>query len=43
MKLLKQNKGVIIFYLVIAFATLIFIQYNSRNINMENGFVYLTR
>ena len=43
MKILKKNKGVLIFYLLIVVITLAVVERNEENINMENRYVYLTR
>lgn len=43
MSFVKRNKGVIIFYLVLAIATLVIIQSNNRNLEESNGYVYLIR
>ena len=41
MGFVKKNKGVIIFYLVLA--TLVIVQNNSKNLEENKGYVYLTR
>lgn len=43
MKILKKNKGVLIFYLLLVVITLAVVERNEENINMENRYVYLTR
>ncbi len=43
MKILKQNKGVLIFYLLLVIITLAVVERNEKNINMDNRYVYLTR
>ncbi|MGM9882308.1 MAG: hypothetical protein ACI31S_05650 [Bacilli bacterium] len=43
MEFVKKNKGVIIFYLLLAIATLMIVQSNNRNLESETGYVYLTR
>ena len=42
MKILKKNKGVLIFYLLLVVITLAVVERNEENINMENRYVYLT-
>lgn len=43
MEMLKKNKGVIIFYLLLVVVTLVIVQSNERNLEMENRYVYLAR
>lgn len=43
MKFLKNNKGVIIFYLLLIITTLVFVENNERNLDMNSRYVYLTR
>lgn len=43
MKILKKNKGVLIFYLLLVVITLAVVERNEENINMENRYVYLIR
>ncbi len=43
MEFVKRNKGVIVFYLLIALATLVVIQSNERNLKVESNYVYLER
>lgn len=43
MKILKKNKGVLLFYLLLIVITLAVVERNEKNINMENRYVYLTR
>lgn len=44
MSFVKKNKGVIIFYLILVLATLVIIQNNNyKNLEENNGYVYLTR
>ncbi|MGN1342784.1 MAG: hypothetical protein ACI4VL_06290 [Bacilli bacterium] len=43
MEIIKKNRGVIIFYLLLVLATLIIVQSNQRELKMENRYVYLTR
>lgn len=43
MEFVKKNRGVIIFYLLLVIATLVIVQSNKRNLEMENRYVYLTR
>ncbi|MDY5996803.1 MAG: hypothetical protein SPJ07_05630 [Bacilli bacterium] len=42
MEILKKNKGVLVFYLLLVVVTLIVVQRNQQNLNMENRYVYLT-
>jgi len=43
MEFVKKNRGVIIFYLLLVLVTLVVVQSNQRNLEMENRYVYLTR
>jgi len=43
MEYVKKNRGVIVFYLLLVMVTLVVINFNKRNLNMESGYVYLTR
>lgn len=43
MSFVKKNKGAIIFYLVLVLATLVIVQNNSKNLEENKGYVYLTR
>ena len=43
MSFVKKNKGSIIFYLVLVLATLVIVQNNSKNLEENKGYVYLTR
>lgn len=43
MEFVKRNKGVIIFYLLLVFATVAIIQSNDRAVDANNGYVYLVR
>ena len=43
MSFVKKNKGAIIFYLVLVLATLVIAQNNSKNLEENKGYVYLTR
>lgn len=43
MECVKRNRGVIIFYLLLAMVTLVVINFNGRNLNMDSGYVYLAR
>jgi len=43
MEYVKQNKGVIIFYLLLVITTLIVINFNERKLSMEQKYVYLSR
>jgi len=43
MEFVKENKGVIIFYLLLIMATLVIIQSNEKKLEMENNYVYLSR
>lgn len=43
MELIKRNKGVLVFYLLLVVITLVVVQRNEQNLNMENRYVYLTR
>lgn len=41
MDFVKNNKGVIIFYLLLVLITLMVTQNNSNSLNIENDYVYL--
>lgn len=43
MKILKKNKGVIIFYALLVVSTLVIINVNSQSLNIDNDYVYLER
>lgn len=43
MEYVKQNKGVIVFYLLLIVTTLVVINFNGRNLSLENNVVYLSR
>lgn len=42
MEFVKNNKGVIIFYLLLVISTLVIIQSNEKALE-DNGYVYLSR
>ena len=43
MEFVKENKGVIIFYLLLIMATLVIIQSNEKKLDIKNNYVYLSR
>ena len=43
MKMLKKNKGVIVFYALLIISTLVIIDINEKKINIDNNYVYLER
>lgn len=43
MEYVKRNRGVIVFYLLLVITTLVIINFNERNLSMENEYVYLSR
>lgn len=43
MEYVKRNRGVIVFYLLLVITTLVIINFNERNLSMENKYVYLSR
>ena len=43
MEYVKKNRGVIIFYLLLATVTFVVISFNERNLFNESEVVYLTR
>lgn len=43
MKFVKKNRGVIVFYLLLAITTLVVINCNEQNLSLEKEYVYLTR
>lgn len=43
MEYVRENKGVIIFYLLLVISTLVIINFNERHLSMESGYVYLQR
>ena len=43
MSFVKKNKGAIIFYLILVLSTLAIIQNNNKNLEENNGYVYLVR
>ena len=43
MEYVKENRGVIIFYLLLIISTLVIINANERHLSMESGYVYLQR
>ena len=43
MEYVKENRGVILFYLLLVVTTLVVINFNERHLSMESDYVYLTR
>lgn len=43
MKMLKKNKGVIVFYVLLIISTLVIINVNEKNLDINNNYVYLER
>lgn len=43
MKMLKKNKGVIVFYVLLIISTLVIINVNEKNLDIDNNYVYLQR
>ncbi len=43
MEFVKNNKGAIIFYLLLILITLIVVQNTKKDLNIENDYVYLER
>ncbi len=43
MKILKKNKGVIIFYVLLIISTLVIINVNEKSLDITNDYVYLQR
>lgn len=43
MEYVKENKGVIVFYLLLVITTLVVINCNERHLSMESNYVYLER
>ena len=43
MKMLKKNKGVIVFYVLLIISTLVIIDVNEKNLDTTNNYVYLQR
>lgn len=43
MEYVRENKGVIIFYLLLIVSTLVIINFNERHLSMESDYVYLQR
>lgn len=43
MKKLKRNKGVIVFYVLLIVSTLVVINVNEKNLNIDDNYVYLER
>ena len=43
MSFVKKFKGAVLFCLVLALATLVIVQNNSKNLEENKGYVYLTR
>lgn len=43
MKMLKKNKGVIVFYVLLIISTLVIINVNEKNLDTDNNYVYLQR
>lgn len=43
MEFVKNNKGAIIFYLLLILITLIVVQNAKKDLNIENDYVYLER
>lgn len=43
MDYIKENRGVILFYLLLVITTLVIINFNQRKLSVENDYVYLVR
>lgn len=43
MKILKNNKGVILFYVLLIISTLVIINVNEKKLDIDNNYVYLER
>lgn len=43
MKILKKNKGVVVFYILLIISTLVIINVNEKNLDTDNNYVYLQR
>ena len=43
MKMLKKNKGVVIFYLLLVVSTLVIINANEKKLDITDNYVYLER
>lgn len=43
MKMLKKNKGVVVFYVLLIISTLVIINVNEKNLDTDNNYVYLQR
>ena len=43
MKILKKNKGVVIFYVLLVVSTLVIINVNEKKLDITNDYVYLQR
>lgn len=43
MKFIKNNRGVIVFYLLLVITTLVVINFNERNLDTNDQYVYLAR
>lgn len=43
MKMLKKNKGVIVFYVLLIISTLVIIDVNEKKLDINNNYVYLER
>lgn len=43
MKFIKKNRGVIVFYLLLIVTTLVVINFNERNLDNFDEYVYLVR
>ncbi len=43
MKMLKKNKGVIVFYVLLIISTLVIINVNEQKMDIDNNYVYLER
>lgn len=43
MKMLKRNKGVIVFYILIVISTLVIINVNENKLDITDNYVYLER
>lgn len=43
MKMLKKNKGVVVFYLLLIISTLVIINVNEKKLDITGNYVYLER
>ena len=43
MKMLKRNKGVIVFYILLIISTLVIINVNEKKMDITGNYVYLER